>query len=330
MDIKEIQEKYPFLDNLLSAYRAFEEESEIKDELSSFYETEVTDVQGKKKMYRDILLKLLKNLQHIANNGYNRSQAHEYCTYLYHWLYLNTKEYNDVDLLISIILDDSKAEKHPIKKNMCPYNLYNKQKAIFKLNDLVKLSYFKFNYENIKEILKKREHDNYCHCQKYLEECVNTYRTANASHCSNSQKQHNEELCSELTQFNVHYSYLTSDLTIKEKIPNIYTGEREIELLDCPSEEETSKLRSGVGPSSDADVPGVKTLPTALGTIAGATSVLALLYKFTPAGTFLHARIRGGEGRINNSDYADDVNKSVLGGGGRNYDNSYNIGYETM
>ncbi|SCO72994.1 hypothetical protein PVC01_100006500 [Plasmodium vivax] len=202
---------------------------------------------------------------------------------------------------------------------MCPYDLYNKQKDIFKLKDLVKLSYFKFNHEGIKDILKKKEKPNYCLCQKYLEECVNAYITMNASNCSNTQKENNRELCSELTQFDVHYSYLTSDLTIKEKIPNINTGKREVELLDCPSNEEVSKLISDV-----------KTLPTAFGTIAGATSVLALLYKFTPAGTFLHARIRGSEGRINNSNYADDVNKSVFGGVGHSYDNSYNIGYETM
>ncbi|KMZ96121.1 hypothetical protein PVNG_06264 [Plasmodium vivax North Korean] len=270
---------YPFLDNLLSAYREFDEESENKEELSSFYETEVTDVQGKKQMYKHIFLKLLKNLQSIANKGYNGPQAHEYCTYLYHWLYLNTKEYNDVDLLISIILEDSQTEKHPIKINMCPYSSYNKQKAIFKLNNLVKLSYFKFNYENIKGILKEKQYPNYCLCHKYLDECVNTYRSMIDSRCSNTERKNNEELCSELTQFNYYYSNLTGDITIREKIPDIYNGERKLELLDCPSEEEISKLRSGSGPSSDAAASDVKTLPTALGTIAGATSVLALLYK---------------------------------------------------
>ncbi|CAG9474591.1 unnamed protein product [Plasmodium vivax] len=327
MDINEI---YPFLDNLVSAYKEFDKELEINDELYSFYDTEVTDVQGKKQKYKHIFLKLLKNLQNIANNGYIGSQAHEYCTYLYHWLYLNTKDYDDVDFLISIIFNVFETKKPPLKINKCPYNLYNEQKVIFKLKNIVKLSYFRFNYEKIIDILKKRENPNYCLCQKYLEECVNTYRTMKGSHCSKNQEVNNKELCSELTQFNANYYYLTRDLTISEEIPNIYTGERKIKLLNCPSNEDISELTSHDGTRSDSAASDVKTLPTALGTIAGATSVLALLYKFTPAGTFLHARIRGGEGRINNSDYADDVNKSVFGGVENSYDNSYNIGYETM
>ncbi|KMZ83221.1 hypothetical protein PVBG_05191 [Plasmodium vivax Brazil I] len=259
---------YPFLGNLLSAYKEFDKELEINDELYSFYQNKITHVQEKKEKYKHIFLKLLRNLRNFANNRYNGLQVYEYCTYLYHWLYRNTNEYNDANLLISIILNGFQTESHPIIINMCPYDLYNKQKDIFKLKDLVKLSYFKFNHEGIKDILKKKEKPNYCLCQKYLEECVNAYITMNASNCSNTQKENNRELCSELTQFDVYYSYLTSDLTIKEKIPNINTGKREVELLDCPSNEEVSKLISDV-----------KTLPTAFGTIAGATSVLALLYK---------------------------------------------------
>ncbi|KMZ88553.1 hypothetical protein PVBG_04762 [Plasmodium vivax Brazil I] len=259
---------YPFLDNLLSAYKKFDKVLEINDELYSFYDDKVTDVPEIKQKYKNISLKLLRNLRIFANNTYSVSQMYEYCPYLYHWLYINTKDYDDVNLLISIIFKDFQTNWSSININICPYDLYNKKEVILKSNDLVKLSYFKFNHESIKDILKKGEKPNYCLCQKYLEECVNTYKTMNASHCSITQKQNNEELCTELSQFNVHYSYLTSDLTIREKIPDIYTGERKHELLDCPPKEEVSKLISDV-----------KTLPTAFGTIAGATSVLALLYK---------------------------------------------------
>ncbi|SCO65464.1 VIR protein [Plasmodium vivax] len=309
---------YPFLDNLLSAYKEFDKELENNDDIYTFYNTKVTDVPDIKEKYKDIFLKLLRNLRIFAQNRYKGSQVPEYCTYFYHWLYLKTKEHNDANFFISIIFNDFLTKWGPITLDLCPYSSYNKQKDILESNDLVKLSYYKFNYEKIKDILKERKNSNYCLCQKYLDECVSTYRTMKASHCSNNQEENNKELCSELTQFYVSYLHLTKDLTIGEYIPDIYDGKRKLELLDCPSEE-ISKLRSDV-----------KTLPTAFGTIAGATSVLALLYKFTPAGTFLHARIRGGEGRINNSDYADDVKKSVFGGVGNSYDNSYNIGYETM
>lgn len=221
MDTNELQEKYPFLNKVLSAYSEFDENLRNGDELYSFYETKVSFDQEKREKYKDISLKLLRNLRIFADNRYDASQAHEYCTYLYHWLYLNTKDYDDVDFLISIIFMNFQTERHPNKINMCPYNAYNEQKDVFKLNDLVKLSYYKFNQETIKDILKKREHDNYCLCQKYIEECVNTYRKMIDSHCSNTKKENNEKLHSELRQFDANYTYLTRDLTIREKIPEI-------------------------------------------------------------------------------------------------------------
>ncbi|KMZ99278.1 hypothetical protein PVNG_02161 [Plasmodium vivax North Korean] len=266
---------YPFLNKVLSAYKEFDKVLETNVDLDAFYETEIKDDQEKKQKYKDIFLKLLRNLEIFVNNGYKGPQLQEYCTYFYHWLYLRTKGYN-ADLLISIIFDEFEKKKLPRNKYICPYDSYNKQKDIFKSKDLVKLSYFKLNHESIKDILNKQEKPNYCLCQKYLEECVNTYRTVNASHCSNTQKEKNKELCSELTQFNSYYSYLTSDSTIREKIPNIYTGERELELLNCSPKGERSGLISDAASQAVSDV---KTLPTALGTIAGATSVLALLYK---------------------------------------------------
>ncbi|KMZ77020.1 hypothetical protein PVIIG_05217 [Plasmodium vivax India VII] len=270
MDIIELREKAYF-------YIQFDENLKSSDDLYTFYKTNVTYDQEKKQKYEDISLKLLRNLRIFVNNGYKGPQLQEYCTYFYHWLYLRTMGY-DADLLISIIFDEFEKKKLPRNKYICPYDTYNKQKDIFKSKNLVKLSYFRFNYENIAGILKEKKYPNYCLCQKYLDECVSTYRTMKASHCSNNQEENNKELCSELTQFSANYFYLTSELPIGKTIPNINTGKREVALLDCPSEE-ISKLRSGVGPSSGGAGSDEKTLPTALGTMAGATSLLALLYK---------------------------------------------------
>ncbi|KMZ76757.1 hypothetical protein PVIIG_05865 [Plasmodium vivax India VII] len=171
MDINEIQEKaYFYIHNLLSAYKKFDKVLEINDELYSFYDDKVTDVPEIKQKYKNISLKLLRNLRIFANNTYSVSQMYEYCPYLYHWLYINTKDYDDVNLLISIIFKDFQTNWSSININICPYDLYNKKEVILKSNDLVKLSYFKFNHESIKDILKKGEKPNYCLCQKYLED----------------------------------------------------------------------------------------------------------------------------------------------------------------
>ncbi|GAB69917.1 hypothetical protein PCYB_006660 [Plasmodium cynomolgi strain B] len=158
-------------------------------------------------------------------------------------------------------------KRAPIKISICSYDSYNKLKVILESNDLVKLSYFKFNIDYIKNILKEKENPNYCLCHEYLEECVNTYKNMNSSSCSfYFLEDNNDVLCSELKKFNSYYSDLISDITLGEKLPNIDTGIRKVKLLDCQ-------------PTSES-VSDVKTLPTALGTIAGASSILAFMDKY--------------------------------------------------
>ncbi|GAB69632.1 hypothetical protein PCYB_003810, partial [Plasmodium cynomolgi strain B] len=273
---------YPFLNNFLYTYRKLDEKLEKYYDLYTFYKTVVKDDPEINQTYKDILLKLLRNLQNFEYYKYKISQLDEFCTYLYHWLYFNTKEYDHTEYLISLIFSHFQAKRNPINLYVCPYNLYDKHKYVLQSNDLVKLSYFKFSFDDIKNILNERKHPNYCLCQKYLDECVNTYISMNASHCSIATVENNRELCSELRQFNSYYSYLTKDLKIGGNIPDIYTGKRNVELLDC-SPKEISELISNTDDSSnDAAsqvVSYVKALPTAVGTIAGATSILALLYK---------------------------------------------------
>ncbi|GAB69739.1 hypothetical protein PCYB_004880, partial [Plasmodium cynomolgi strain B] len=274
---------YPFLNNFISAYREFDEQLEEYDNPSSFDVTKLINIQEREQNYKDIFKKLIRNLQKFQSNRSKVSQEHEYCTYLYHWLYLNTKKYMNFNIDIRNFFYIFQDVGIPIKINICPYESYYRKTAILISNDLAKLSYFKYNYENIKNILNKEKNHNYCLCQNYFKECVNTYNYMYDSSCSSVLFDNlNEELCSELREFKNKYSDLTSEPTLAKKIPNIDIGESKLELINCQAEE-ISELISHTDASSDAaasqHVSDVKTLPTALGTIAGATSILALLYK---------------------------------------------------
>ncbi|SCA81931.1 VIR protein [Plasmodium vivax] len=57
-----------------------------------------------------------------------------------------------------------------------------------------------------------------------------------------------------------------------------------------------------------------RTVSTAFGTVAGTTSILALLYKFSPGGNWIRSGIRGSRGRISNNLYADQPNELFYDG----------------
>ncbi|SCO73013.1 Plasmodium vivax Vir protein, putative [Plasmodium vivax] len=69
-------------------------------------------------------------------------------------------------------------------------------------------------------------------------------------------------------------------------------------------------------------------ITTTIGTVAGASSVLAFMYKFTPTGRLLNARLRRSGGRINNNLYANEESELLFDGFANTDINSYNIGYE--
>ncbi|SCO65456.1 Plasmodium vivax Vir protein, putative [Plasmodium vivax] len=92
-------------------------------------------------------------------------------------------------------------------------------------------------------------------------------------------------------------------------------------------------------PSKEDDVenqvsPMSSTVSTAVGTVAGASSVLALLYKFSPARRWVHSGIQGNTGRMNSNFYEDGPTDllfdGVQGEDMSSYNTRYNIGYGSV
>ncbi|GAB69595.1 hypothetical protein PCYB_003440 [Plasmodium cynomolgi strain B] len=231
----------------------------------------------------------------------------EYCVYLYHWLYKVTEGSNISDTFIGIIFKVFHENFSDLKEeHICPYYLYEYKKEIYKSKDLVKLSYLQHNVVDIMKILKNTKDKDYCYCQKYLKDCVDIYIEMMRRLCPDNEEGNDssEIICPELIKFRVNYNFLTKDNKIEKEIPHIDTGERELELLNCPLKGERSGLISDARPSSDAAasqaLSNVKTLPIALGTISGVTSILALLYKFTPLGLWINTKILGRDKLLDN------------------------------
>ncbi|CAG9474546.1 unnamed protein product [Plasmodium vivax] len=80
--------------------------------------------------------------------------------------------------------------------------------------------------------------------------------------------------------------------------------------------------------------PMSRTVSTAVGTVAGASSVLALLYKFSPARRWVHSGIRGNSGRMNSNLYGNEPNELLFDGfqgeDMSSHNTRYNIGYGSV
>ncbi|SCA81923.1 Plasmodium vivax Vir protein, putative [Plasmodium vivax] len=84
-------------------------------------------------------------------------------------------------------------------------------------------------------------------------------------------------------------------------------------------------------PFESTDSSMKKNITTTIGTAAGATSLLVLLYKFSPGGNWIRYGFRGSRGRINDNLYVDRENdlffNELQGENISSYDVRYNVGY---
>ncbi|CAG9474725.1 unnamed protein product [Plasmodium vivax] len=325
--------RYPFLNKIWDAYKEYDKEVGKEFDFNSFYESNVTHASGDdKEKYKDICIKLLRNLKNLKDKDYNHESKLEYCTYLYHWLYKETKESDISALLISTIFKVFHEKMaHQNDQNVCPYLLYEKE--LYESKNLVKLSYLNYNYENIKSILKKTEGNDYCSCQKYLKDCVDIYIDMMGKFCTNSgrEKKYDVKICPQLLQFQIHYSLITKDPEIGKKIPDIETGKRKEKLSNCPKEDKTIVPV----PESPANTVASKpsTSSTVIGSMVGIPPFLVLIYKFTPAGKLF--RFGNKKHTIITSDFDKEIENELFNviqkdSNIKDIHSKYNIGYEPV
>ncbi|CAG9474586.1 unnamed protein product [Plasmodium vivax] len=152
--------------------------------------------------------------------------------------------------------------------------------------------------------------------------------------------------------------YFLRDEVLKNKIPSLDADDNEYSNK-CKSKatglesvtvsprrvEAFSQTREVSGRNTDSFTPSAQdpdvntgrsissTVSTAVGTMAGASSVLALLYKFSPGGNWIRSGFRGSRGRINDNLYVDRENdlffNELQGENISSYDTRYNVGYGT-
>ncbi|KMZ76634.1 hypothetical protein PVIIG_06401 [Plasmodium vivax India VII] len=227
----------------------------------------------------------------------------------------------------------------------------------------MKINILNIFYDNmgiIKETLSGSDGSQKKSCLKFLCKCAKIYKDIYNSYCENVDKKNekNERTCLKLDQIKNSYNlYFTIQDSLNSIIPSLDNNKDDYSVK-CrtyqPDTELTSEGRTnsdtpprmrtpGSAEGSDGNLENVlptslgnegnsmkKSITTTIGTVAGASTILTLLYKFTPAGTLLHSGLRGSGRRINNHAYGDDANELSFNGLVHNDFNSYNIGYEAV
>ncbi|KMZ77350.1 hypothetical protein PVIIG_06552 [Plasmodium vivax India VII] len=264
----------------------------------------------------------MRNLDPHFNVGERSISYSDRCSNLNNWLYYNKDKKNIKKYIIDRIFYLSRTLRSNINSYACLYYSYdeNYEDPI----NIIRLKMFDDNMEIIKSTLMSRGQQNYNLFQKYVCECVNIYNKLNKLYCSESNAQHGKRknTCDMLQALKISYDqYLTSDSEISPKIPSLEATEDEL-LTKCPSIQVDLDDHSGSSTSK---------IPATIGTMAGVSSVFALLYKVNTnfyLNMWINTGLRGSGGRINNNLYSNGADDLILDGLEHNNFNSYNIGYE--
>ncbi|VUZ96312.1 PIR protein [Plasmodium vivax] len=336
IDIKDIaywKEKYPFLNNMVTAYDEFN--SAVTDDDSSTIESLVSVLKswgGYEEKHKDIYKKLTRNLLLLLNREYKKMSNTDFCRFLYQWVYHNKKKYNINEFYISLFymtIHDSIVQLGAIKK--CPYSTYDNDYEISK--NIIKLQNFYSDIDTIEktlmnESLPQKKDSHYCYAQRYANECVKIYRNMHNTFCSGDKSliPTNEKICSVLSTFNrIYTDFLFNKGDIKNKIPDLSSNESEKHFL-CPLDEPSSGLdltqrlgraqglgqaqemmsESGQGHRSvsvgieQPANPAPLNSTAVVGTMIGIPPFLGLIYRFTPIGTMFRSKSKKSINVFNN------------------------------
>ncbi|SCA81949.1 VIR protein [Plasmodium vivax] len=325
---EKLKNDYPFLKEIWKKYTFEEDPSEARDKNNLFPICEENSVYGRtpKEYQKNACKKLLKNWHLLRSTIRSPSNQNEWCNNINNWIYYEINPYslND-DIINRILVEAQKKFINMPNKQYCPYTVLNEKHEPKQLN---KLRIFNENIITFNDMLKKKDSDNYCSCRNFVKDCINIYKNLKTKHCSTTTGIKKELTCDILDDFYLYYTgYLKTDIKTQENLPDLLSiPDKNINIEECKSQLNARELGSAL--STTPTEPAGKTVPTAIGTLVGVSSVLGLLYKFSPAGTWMHSGLRGNGRIINSNLYADGERGLLTDGPLIENLNSYNIGYE--
>ncbi|CAG9474694.1 unnamed protein product [Plasmodium vivax] len=329
MDINQWKAEYPFLENAWKKYEEFEKLVEVKEGFDKNYIQNCAFIIGTlgtdTKKYLSFCEKLLRNLEPYKDNQIISEPNDKSCKSLQSWIYYLKMKYSIPNKLIQECYRISET-RYGVRVNnhICPYSPYEEVVNVEK--DMPKINIFVDNISTIQNILKDNT-NNYNHLGKqFLKECFKIYNKINDDYCSSGKNSDTINICLQLKEFKSHYDTLKSTLSEMPE-DKMSLNADVIQIQDnSPLNEGNKESVSDEDQNTGSSVPSSTT--TALCTVAGVSSTLALLYKFTPAGRWINFGLRGGRRGINKDLHGYEGNEILFDAKAHSKFNSYNIGYK--
>ncbi|KMZ89719.1 hypothetical protein PVMG_04549 [Plasmodium vivax Mauritania I] len=231
----------------------------------------------KNEKYVNFCIKLIRNLVSPSDYTKVHSPRGERCNSLNYWIYHNLEDLKLSQKFINDIFTESEDLINGYTNKRICLNLYNE--SLKESQKIIKLLYLQDNIEIFLKKMKNKGDEDYCICENYIYECVNIYKSMSKLYCSNEDDRlkNHKSTCGALTAFKDAYmAFLFTEEDMSNKIPSLIEDNAN-NLIKCEPKEKKIEFQAVEGSQSG----GSKTLTTqtVVGTMAGASSVLALLYK---------------------------------------------------
>ncbi|KMZ89713.1 hypothetical protein PVMG_04543 [Plasmodium vivax Mauritania I] len=282
-DFDKLKTNYAFLQEHSTLYDKFDGDVE-SDPKDSTYDLlcsqHISSLNENVIKHKNFCKKLMRNLGHFSHNPELHSFTSESCNILNYWVY-NSKKKHDI-----------------------PEKIINK---VFGEYSAIMLNIFNTYIGDVRDALMNRDASTHMPALKFVCDCVKIYKNEKFKYCSNNNPKDpkHQKNCEEFNAFKFAYtSYLFGQSDLVKKIPSLDNIDKEYSSI-CGQFEETTvnvklpTLNVPVVSSSDGDSvdtehetsspkpinvetrnnPISSTVSTSLGAVAGASSVLALLYK---------------------------------------------------
>ncbi|CAG9474580.1 unnamed protein product [Plasmodium vivax] len=360
-DIENWDKEYPFLKKVWTTYNDFdkivEDNNNQYDILCTYYILNNDNVELSK--YKYFCMKLMRNLGRYSSNPQFYKPTNERCNILYNWIYNSIRKNKTTDNVVNKCFKEYTDYMVDVKnKKICSKLSHdnNFEEPI----KITLLDIFDKNTPEIINALTDAKDSISTPGQKFVCECFRIYKKMYESYClkNRHESEKNRTTCLQLENFKKTYTYFLSNLKgSNHNIPLLSDGDNVL-LAKCPHDKSNhqltcvqhqntdlpskngiftsprspgSTLEDGLStPYESTDNSMNKHITTTIGTVVGASSLLALLYRYTPAKNMLYSRFRGSRGGVQSNMYEDGYNKLFNDHEVENfnpYNQRYNIGY---
>ncbi|SCA83609.1 Plasmodium vivax Vir protein, putative [Plasmodium vivax] len=359
-DIEKWKTNYSFLQELSTLYDIFDRDvkNDPKDSTYNLLCNQYIGLTSENvTIHKNFCKKLIRNLGHYSDNPESHNFTGERCNILNYWVYNSMKKHGIPERIIIDVFEHYSEMLNRSINNIsgCSYHSYDK---IYEDPMIaIMLNIFKTYVGDVKNALMNKDASKHMRALKFVCDCVKIYKNKMFNFCSyeNPNDPKHQKTCGEFKSFKVTYtSFLFGQSGLVKDISSLDDIDKEYSNM-CGQFERTtiSAIAPVVSPSGDGNEDTVdetsspmavdvetrnnpisSTVSTSLGAVAGASSLLALLYKFSPGRNWIRSGIGGGRRRINSNLYEDGPNEFLLEGfEGRDmssYNTRYNVGYGSV